>query len=142
MAKGRIVEFIISELDLYIIDKVRELRGRKKPYMSQVELSQRMGFAEGYVGKVENFSSNAKYNIRKLHQLAKALDLNSYCDLLPNTILENDLLFVKMEVNRGKNETVNFDEKNNVIKNYILLEKRKLSDKEIIDYNNRRRKKI
>lgn len=139
MAEGKIIELIISELDLFLIDKVRELRGRALPYISQVELSQRMGFADGYVGKVENLSSNTKYNIRKLHLIAKSLNLDSYHSILPDEILSDDLIYLKIEINRKKNDTVDFDKNNKVIKNYKILEKHALSEEEIKNYNNRRR---
>lgn len=135
------VEIIISELDLFIIDKVRELRGNSKNYISQVELSQRMGFAEGYVGKVENFSSSTRYNIRKIHLIARALELTSYTDLLPTNILRNDMLLLKLKVNKQRNDTVTFDGHGNVVKNYIIENKKILSEKEIKDYNNRRLKR-
>lgn len=138
MEEGRIVEIIIAELDLFVIDKIRELRGRAKPYISQVELSQRMGFADGYVGKVENFNSNSRYNIRKIHLAAVALKQKSYKDLLPEDILENDLLYLKIRVNKKRNDTVDFDEYGNVVKNYTILEKRVLTDEEVKSYINRR----
>ncbi|MDN4011060.1 transcriptional regulator [Chryseobacterium gambrini] len=138
MEEGRIVEVIIAELDLFLIDKIRELRGRAKPYISQVELSQRMGFADGYVGKVENFNSNSRYNIRKIHLAAVALKQESYNDLLPDKILKNDLLYLKLRVNRKRNDTVDFDENGNVIKNYAILEKRVLTDEEVKFFINRR----
>ncbi|KFF76015.1 transcriptional regulator [Chryseobacterium sp. P1-3] len=141
MMEGKIVELIISELDLFLIDKIRELRGRAQPYISQVELSQRMGFADGYVGKVENFSSNTKYNLRKLHLAAKALNLDSYQSILPDKILSNDLLYLKIEVNRKRNDTVDFDKNNQVIKNYKIVEMRVLNEAEIKDFNNRRKTK-
>ena len=140
MDNYKTIEIIISELDLFIIDKVRELRGNSKNYISQVELSQRMGFAEGYVGKVENFSSSTRYNIRKIHLLAKALELPSYNLLFPVDILNNDMLLLRLKVNRQRNDTVNFDDQGNVIKNYIIENKKVLSEKEIKDYNNRRLK--
>ncbi len=140
MADGKIVEIIISELDLFVIDKIREYRGKNKPYISQVELSQRMGYADGYVGKVENFSSNARYNIRKLNLVAKALDLNSPRDILPMQTLNNDLIFLRLKVNTKKNDTVEFFN-NNVIKNYEILEKRVLTEDQVKDHNNRRIKK-
>lgn len=140
MDNYKTIEIIISELDLFIIDKVRELRGNSKNYVSQVELSQRMGFAEGYVGKVENFSSSTRYNIRKIHLIAKALELTSYADLLPENIMRNDMLLLKLKVNKQKNDTVNFDSHGNVVKNYIIENKKVLSEKEIKDYNNRRLK--
>lgn len=138
MEVGRIVEIIIAELDLFVIDKIRELRGSAKPYISQVELSQRMGFADGYVGKVENFNSNSRYNIRKIHLAARALNLKSYQELLPNEILDNDLIYLKILVNRKRNDTVDFDEYGNVIKNYTIQEKRVLTDDEVKSFINRR----
>lgn len=141
MEDGRIVELIISELDLFVIDKVRELRGKAIPYISQNELSQRMGFAEGYVGKVENFNSNAKYNIRKLNLVAKALALDSTKKLQPEKTLQNDLVWLRMRVNRKKNDTVDFDDNKQVIKNYEILEKRVLTEDEVKLHNNRRAKK-
>ncbi|WP_228423823.1 transcriptional regulator [Chryseobacterium carnipullorum] len=141
MVDGKIVEIIISELDLFIIDIIREYRGRADKYISQVELSQRMGFADGYVGKVENFGSNARYNIRKMHLAAKALGLSSYTKLLPEKILSNDLVLLRILVNRRKNDTVDFDKDGNVIKNYVILEKRVLTEDEAKLHNNRRSKK-
>ena len=139
--EGRIVEIIISELDLFVIDIVRELRGRAKPYISQVELSQRMGFADGFVGKVENFNSNAKYNIRKLHLVARALELDSTKKLQPDKMLDNDLVRLTLRVNRRKNDMVEFDDNDHVIKNYEILKKTVLTEEEIKSYNNRRGKK-
>ncbi|WP_294297436.1 transcriptional regulator [uncultured Chryseobacterium sp.] len=138
MEEGRIVEITIAEIDLFVINKIRELRGKAKPYISQVELSQRMGFADGYVGKVENFNSNSRYNIRKIHLAARALNLKSYQELLPYEILENDLLYLKILVNRKRNDTVDFDNNGNAIKNYTILEKRVLSEDEVKLFINRR----
>ncbi len=140
MPEHRIVEIIISELDLFVIDRIRELRGRAIPYISQVELSQRMGFANGFVGKVENFNSNTKYNIRKLHLAAKALGLTSVQELIPAKNLESDLLYLKLQVSRKKNDTVEFDTENTVIKNYLVMEKRVLSEEETRLFQNRRAK--
>ncbi|SFN90700.1 hypothetical protein SAMN05421741_11370 [Paenimyroides ummariense] len=134
------VVIIISELELYLIDKVRELRGRATPYVSQVELSLRMEYAEGYVGKVENFSSNSKYNVRNLNLIANALKLKSYSDLLPVEVLKNDLIEVRLELTRN-NDKVEFDENDIVIKNYKIKGKRILTSDEIKEYNNRRRSK-
>lgn len=100
-----------------------------------------MGFADGYVGKVENFNSNAKYNIRKLNLVAKALGLESTRSIQPERTLENDLLFLRIRVNRKRNDIVDFDENGQVIKNYEILEKRILTEEEIKNHNNRRAKK-
>ena len=141
MNGGKIVELIISEIDLFVIDKVRELRGKSIPYVSQVELSQRMGYADGYVGKVENFSSNARYNIRKLNLISNALKLDTPQELLPNKTIVHDLIFLKLEVNSKKNDKVEFDKEGNVIKNYKILEMKILNEDEIKSHNSRIKKK-
>lgn len=141
MNGGKIVELVISEIDLFVIDKVRELRGKCIPYVSQVELSQRMGYADGYVGKVENFSSNARYNIRKLNLISNAFKLDTPQELLPNKTIVNDLIFLKLEVNSKKNDKVEFDKEGNVIKNYKILEMKILNEDEIKVHNSRIKKK-
>jgi len=141
MNGGKIVELIISEIDLFVIDKVRELRGKSIPYVSQVELSQRMGYADGYVGKVENFSSNARYNIRKLNLISNALKLDTPQELLPNKTIVNDLIFLKLEINSKKNDKVEFDKEGNVIKNYKIIEMKILNEDQIKSHNSRIKKK-
>ncbi|MGQ8870393.1 transcriptional regulator [Myroides sp. TSA_177.3] len=140
MAKLEQITIIISELELFLIDRIRELRGRAVPYISQVDLSIKMEYSEGYIGKVENFKTSSKYNLRSLNLIANSLGLKSYTELLPTTILKNDLLELTIEV-KGSNDRVDFDENNQVIKNYNIIKKRILTKKEIKEFNTRRSKK-
>jgi transcriptional regulator with XRE-family HTH domain len=91
-----IVEVIISELDFYLIEKVRELR--IKANISQVKLAHKIGVSEGFIGNVENPKQNQKYNIRMLNRIANALELNSYADLFPEKIISNDVVKIKIEL--------------------------------------------
>jgi transcriptional regulator with XRE-family HTH domain len=98
MPDMEIIEFIISEIDLYLINKVRELRVPQE--LSQVKLSILMGLAEGAVGKIENPKERAKYNIRHLNLLAKALKCSPK-DLMPEKPLKNDMVRVKMKIRKN-----------------------------------------
>lgn len=95
--KDHIIEVEMSRLDLYIIDKVRELRESKS--ISQDNLSVLMGFSEKLIGSIENPTLGAKYNIRHLNLLAQALECSLW-DLLPQKPLEEDL--VKVKIKRSK----------------------------------------
>lgn len=100
-AKEQIKEIIISRLDLYIINRVKELREKKN--ISQDNLSVRMGFSEKFVGSVENPTLGAKYNIRHLNLLAKSLDCSLW-DLLPKEPFDDDLVKVKIKRSKGINK--------------------------------------
>lgn len=141
MPKINQITIVISELELFLIDRVRELRGRAIPYISQVDLSIKMEYSEGYIGKVENFKTSSKYNLRSLNLIANSFGLKSYLELLPTTILKNDLLELTIELT-GNNDKVHFDKNNEVIKNYRILKKRVLDKEEIKEYNNRRSKRV
>ena len=95
--KEQIVQIVISEIDLYIINKVKELRDNKQ--ISQLELSIMMELAEGTIGKIENPKQRAKYNIRHLNLLAKALKCSPK-DLMPEKPLRNDMVRVTYRINK------------------------------------------
>lgn len=97
-SKEEIIEVEIAEIDLYIINKVRELRVARK--ISQLKLSIALGLAEGAVSKIENPKQRAKYNIRHLNLLAKALKCNP-ADLVPAKPLKNDIVRAKLKVTRN-----------------------------------------
>jgi len=141
MAQIKKVTIIISELELFLIDKVRELRGRATPYLSQVDLSVKMEYSEGYIGKVENLRTSSKYNLRSLNLIANSLGLKSYQELLPTIVLENDLLELTIEL-KGNNDKVDFDENDQVIKNYTIISKKILNKAEVKQYNTRRSKRV
>jgi len=98
MAETETFEVIISEVDLYVINKVREMRVPKE--LSQVKLSILMGLAEGAIGKIENPRERAKYNIRHLNLLAKALKCSPR-DFLPEKPLRNDMVRVKLKIKKN-----------------------------------------
>lgn len=68
--------------------------------LSQVKLSIVIGLAEGAIGKIENPKERAKYNLRHLNLLAKALKCSPR-DFLPEKPLRNDMIKVKMKVKRN-----------------------------------------
>jgi transcriptional regulator with XRE-family HTH domain len=70
----------LSEIDKYVIEKVKELRIDRK--LSQEKLSLLMGFSEGFIGNVENPRLKEKYNIKHLNLLALVLKCSPK-DLLP-----------------------------------------------------------
>ncbi|WDF66106.1 helix-turn-helix transcriptional regulator [Flavobacterium sp. KACC 22763] len=120
-----IVELIISELDFYLIEKVRELR--KKENISQVQLAQKIGVSEGFIGLVENPKQNHKYNIRMLNRIANALKLKSYFDLFPDKVLSNDIVKIKIELFDSKNK-----DRNSRFKSVKITS---CTDSEIEEYN-------
>jgi transcriptional regulator with XRE-family HTH domain len=70
----------VSELDRYIIERVKTLRKERK--LSQTKLSIMMGLASGFIAKVETPSIPSKYNIKHLNLLAKAMKCNLW-DIVP-----------------------------------------------------------
>jgi transcriptional regulator with XRE-family HTH domain len=92
--KSQILDVTISQLDWYIINQVKKLR--KKKGISQSALSVEMGFSEKLIGSIENPTLSARFNIRHLNLLAKALDCTLW-DLFPEKPLENDLVVVKIK---------------------------------------------
>tara|TARA_R110000868_G_scaffold204166_1_gene452182 strand:- start:333 stop:749 length:417 start_codon:yes stop_codon:yes gene_type:complete len=127
--KVEIIEIIISELDFFLIQKVKELR-TKPVYISQMKLSQYLDQSEGYIGKVENFKERSKYNIRMLNKLAQIFQLNSYAELLPSTILKNDIVRIRLKIHP--------DPLNKRKKVVVILSKKSLTDEEMIQFKKNR----
>jgi len=57
--------------------------------ISQVELSQRIGLNEGYIGKIEQPATRKKYNVRQLNAIAIALECSPR-DFLPEQPVINE----------------------------------------------------
>lgn len=74
-----------------------------------------MGLSEGAISKIENPRQQAKYNIRHLNLLAKALKCNP-SDLLPDKPLKYDMIIAKIKIIRNKKDKRGEP-------NYILLSK-------------------
>ncbi len=61
-----------SDIDQYIIDRVRELRKKKK--ISQLTLAFKLDFeSKGYIGAIESINPQRTecYNIKHLNEIAK-----------------------------------------------------------------------
>lgn len=84
----------MSEMDYLLICHVRELRVQRG--LTQLQLSQRMKLADGFVSKVETFAERAKYSIRHLPLLAMALNC-SIKDLIPKDLPQFDLVRLTLE---------------------------------------------
>lgn len=71
----------ITLIELYVIERVRELRIKNK--MSQSELSFHLNLASGFVGKVESKNTPSKYNLNHINKIAQIFSI-SPSDLLPD----------------------------------------------------------
>lgn len=91
-----IIEIITSEIDFGVMEKIRN--ARIKAGIDQVELAQRVGVSEGYIGNLENPKIDAKVNIRMLGRIAIALEQNSYNDLLPDEVKSHDLVIKRIRL--------------------------------------------
>ena len=100
--KEQVIEIIISELDFYLIEKVREYRIKADPYISQTALSIALGVSEGFVSKVENPKERAKYNIRHLNKLPKIFKFTSFTGVLPASPVKNDIVRIRLELKKRK----------------------------------------
>ena len=75
---------LVSEIDQYAIDKVRERR--KKLKISQQALANELGVTRGFIGNVENPNYKDKYNLEHLNSLAKILECSPK-DFMPENPL-------------------------------------------------------
>jgi transcriptional regulator with XRE-family HTH domain len=128
-----IIEVIISELDFYLIEKIRELRIKSK--ISQMSLAQKIGVSEGYIGNIENHKQPNKYNIRLLSRTAVALGLKSYIDLFPEKVCSNDIVKIKIELKERKGK-----EEDELLQRFKSIAISPLSEEEILEYDKKKRK--
>lgn len=133
-----IIEIIISELDFYLIEKVRKLRIKSK--LSQVALAQKVGVSEGYIGSIENLKLSKKYNVRMLSRIAVALELKSYLDLFPKQVCSNDLVKIEIQLKDKSDEKRNFGD-NDKIDRFKIISIIPLSENEILEYDRKKRSK-
>ncbi len=71
---------MLSNIELFVINKVKELRISKG--ISQAELAHKIGVSAGFIGKIESTKYNSKYNLNLINQIAKVFDISPK-DLLP-----------------------------------------------------------
>ncbi len=77
-------ESLKSEIELYVIDRVKAIRIKKG--ISQAKLAHLLDISVGFIGNVENPNHRAKYNLNHLNSIAKVLDC-SFSDFFPKTSL-------------------------------------------------------
>lgn len=70
-----------SEIELYVINKVREMRVAKN--ISQADLALKLNLSVGFLGHIESPKFRAKYNLNHLNELAKIFDC-SIKDFMPD----------------------------------------------------------
>jgi len=75
---------MLSVIELYVIDKIREIRMQKK--ISQAELAYMIDVTPGFIGKVESLKYNTKYNLNHLNKIAEVLNVSPK-ELLPEKSL-------------------------------------------------------
>ncbi len=101
-----LIEIVISEIDFYLNEKLREIRINKNPKIAQVTLSQMIGVADGFVGKVENMKLSTKYNLWHINKIIKIFNLK-YSDLFPVLAVKHDIVRIRLQFK----ETVSKDDK-------------------------------
>lgn len=74
----------ITELELLIIEKVKEIRTKKG--ISKMELSEAIGVSNSFVGKVESYAHPDKYNFKHLYKISRSLGIKSIRELIPKEI--------------------------------------------------------
>jgi transcriptional regulator with XRE-family HTH domain len=99
--QGKTIEIELPEIDWYVIKRVKDLRIDKG--ISQEELSIRLGLAAGFVGKVESLTERAKYNLRHLNLISKALGVG-FSELLPSKATSHDYLKIKLRKKKKVNK--------------------------------------
>jgi len=65
----RLTKLILTEIEKYIIDKVKTMR--KEQGISQLSLSQKLDMNDSFISHVESNSKRTKYNINHLNLIAK-----------------------------------------------------------------------
>lgn len=73
-----------SDIDLYIVNKVREIRLQKG--ITQTEIAYHLNLSIGFIGHIESPRFRAKYNTFHLNELSKLLNCSPR-DFWPDTPL-------------------------------------------------------
>lgn len=73
-----------SEIELFVIHKVKELRETKG--ISQAQLAHLLDFSIGFIGQIESPKYPAKYNLNHINKLAEIFGCSPK-DFLPDSSL-------------------------------------------------------
>lgn len=79
---------VITEIEQYVIDKVREFRLNLN--YGQEKLSREMGLSEKFIGNVESTKTRDKYNINHLNKIAEIFQC-SIKDFFPEQPIKGEL---------------------------------------------------
>jgi len=123
-----IIEIITSEIDFEVMEKIRI--ARIKAGIDQVELAQRVGVSEGYIGNIENPKIDARVNMRMFGRIATALNLDSYHNLLPDKVKSHDLLVIRLRLIETNSRKHIQNEDGEVPKRFDILNKIPISEEE------------
>src|SRR5690606_35993526 len=61
-----------TEIDLYVINKIKEIRIAKG--LTQSDLALALGMSNGFIGQIESPRYRAKYNVSHLYELSRILE--------------------------------------------------------------------
>ncbi|CEN43877.1 Transcriptional regulator, XRE family [Capnocytophaga canis] len=78
---------MLTRIETFVIERVKKTRIERN--ISQAELASLINVSVGFIGKVESFKYNTKYNLNHINNIAKALNISPK-DLLPETYLANE----------------------------------------------------
>ena len=84
-----------TEIELFVINKVKELRVSAK--LSKRKLSLELRLNHNYVNNVENPKSSAKYNLNQLNELAKIFKC-TIADFIPTPFVQKDTIEEYMDL--------------------------------------------
>lgn len=124
-----IIEIITSEIDFGVMEKIRN--ARIKAGIDQVELAQRVGVSEGYIGNIENPKIDARVNVRMLGRIAVALEQGSYNDLLPDEVKSHDLVIKRIRLIETNSRKHVLNEVGEVPKRLDVLETTPITEDEL-----------
>lgn len=124
-----IIEIITSEIDFEVMEKIRN--ARIKAGIDQVELAQRVGVSEGYIGNIENPKIDARVNVRMLGRIAVALEQGSYNDLLPDEVKSHDLVIKRIRLIETNSRKHILNEDGEVPKRLDVLETTPITEDEL-----------
>lgn len=124
-----IIEIITSEIDFEVMENIRI--ARIKAGIDQVELAQRVGVSEGYIGNIENPKIDARVNVRMLGRIAVALEQSSYNDLLPDEVKSHDLVIKRIRLIETNSRKHILSEDGEVPKRLDVLETTPITEDEL-----------
>ena len=111
-----------TEIELYTINKVRELRESRN--VGQKRLSLELKLSESYVGQTEDPYNKAKYNLNHLNEIARFFNV-PYSYFFPETHVENDCVEEYLDIHPKLR--ANYEK---MMKNYEEKARKKLEEQE------------